>query len=115
MHEIAMANEILTEVLEIADKNHLRRVTQVKIALGAATCLQADSLRWGIEMLAKGTLAEAAEFAIHTVAVAAHCRHCGWSDTMDSLREPACPECGVAPFHFENGKELNLQSIEGEE
>jgi hydrogenase nickel incorporation protein HypA/HybF len=115
MHEIAMAGEIITELIRLAQANNLARVTSARVSLGAATCLQADSLRFGLALLAKGTIAQDAEFRIDPVPVQASCRHCGWSEKVYSVSDPACPKCGIAPFHFEKGRELILQTIQGEE
>ncbi len=115
MHELGMARDLFKIVLQTARENNLKTITDVKIIVGVASGIEQDLLRHSFaDHLFSGTIAEGAELELVEQAVEAKCKDCG--KLMDTSREIAslCPACGSAEIEVIQGKDVYLESIEGE-
>lgn len=61
MHELAVAESIVSMVDETAAGRRVRKVT---LEIGTLTCISADALRFSFELAAEGTSAAGAELVI---------------------------------------------------
>jgi Zn finger protein HypA/HybF involved in hydrogenase expression len=68
MHDLHEANKIFNLVLAYAKKNNLKKVKKITLKLGSVMEhgeeINADNLKFNIEMLARGSMAEAAVIVI---------------------------------------------------
>ena len=118
MHEMSIAANILDNVLEHAAK--LERVEEVHLTVGCLMMLNAEQLRFGFDMLAKGTIAEGAKVRIEITKAKLACEN--GHETVIEVKElvmdhllPAlrCGECG-SPTRILEGRDLVLTRIVGE-
>ncbi|WP_302081566.1 hydrogenase maturation nickel metallochaperone HypA [Salinibaculum rarum] len=117
MHELSVAEAILDHAREAAADHGANTVDTVTIALGAATHVNPDQLRFCIETVAEETSLAGVEVAIERVEPRATC-DCGWAGEPPAFEGTAavvpaarCPECG-SQTDFTQGKECRLASID---
>ena len=113
MHELALSRSIIDLVSECAAREGLRTVSRVVIEVGVAAGVEREALRFCFDALAEETLAQGAELAIVPIALRARCRSCKCDFAPLSLIS-ACPECGGFDRDVFAGRELRVESIEGE-
>jgi hydrogenase nickel incorporation protein HypA/HybF len=110
MHEWALAEAIITTASQIAEKEGLSEVTEVKIKVGEL---------------------QHARFQIETIKAKLKCRVCGnqWFFSKESLDEKTaeaihfvpeiahtyikCPKCGSPDFEILEGRGIWLESVKG--
>ena len=72
MHDLHVADQIFRLVLAEAEKNKLKKVAQINIELGSVlehgANIEPENLKFNIEMLSRGTLAQGAAVTIQPTA-----------------------------------------------
>jgi hydrogenase nickel incorporation protein HypA/HybF len=111
MHEMAIAEGILTVVLDAAQHHPVDRV---RVKIGALHAVVPDSLRFSFELAADGTEAQDAALDIEEVPAVFHCRMC---DTKSGLDGPSfhCHACGSPEITIISGEELTVEAVERED
>jgi hydrogenase nickel incorporation protein HypA/HybF len=130
MHEWALAEAVLSAASEIAEKEGLKEVAEVKIKVGELQSVELDILDFAFSQLKKDRFKNA-KFSMETVKAELRCRVCGekWSvskekvdkDTAEAIHfvpEVAhayikCPKCGSPDFEIQEGRGIWLESIKG--
>jgi hydrogenase nickel incorporation protein HypA/HybF len=130
MHEWALAEAIISSILEIAEKENLKEVKEVKLKVGELQQVNVDVLELALSELKTGKLKKA-KFLIETVKAELICRVCGhkWDFSQNKLdRESTeaihfvpetihayikCPECGSPDFEIFGGRGVVIESIKG--
>ncbi|AAL80739.1 hydrogenase nickel insertion protein HypA [Pyrococcus furiosus DSM 3638] len=139
MHEWALADAIVRTVLDYAQKEGASRVKAVKVVLGELQDVGEDIVKFAMEELFRGTIAEGAEIIFEEEEAVFKCRNCGhvWKlkevkDKLDErIREDihfipevvhaflSCPKCGSHDFEVVKGRGVYISGImiekEGEE
>jgi hydrogenase nickel incorporation protein HypA/HybF len=113
MHELSIAEDLLGIVSRTAAENNLRRVSRLRIVLGALGNVIPDALEFAFDVAGRGTVAEGAELEIVEVPVTVRCNACGAETVLEDFAF-VCTECGSVDVTVLRGKELYLDSIEGE-
>jgi len=113
MHESGLAEDLFTHVLHHAHEANARRVTQVKVVIGALSDATPDSIRFYFESLAPGTIAEGALLVFGTAPGRARCTACGRDVTVGELYAP-CPVCGELALSVTGGNAVYLDSLDVE-
>ncbi|MEM3640660.1 MAG: hydrogenase nickel incorporation protein HypA [Candidatus Bathyarchaeia archaeon] len=130
MHEWALAEAIISSASEIAEKEGLTEVREVKIKVGELQQVELDVLKFALSELRTGRIKNA-KFVIETVKAKLKCRVCGhiwefsqnkldaWSaEAMHFVPETIhayikCPKCGSPDFEILEGRGIWLESIRG--
>lgn len=107
MHELSITQSVVDAVLE---RTEGRRVTAVRLQVGALSGVVADAMRFCFELVTAGTSLESAELEIDEVKGMAKCNACGDQFTLSDLIL-LCP-CGSADVRVESGRELSITSVE---
>ncbi|MFB6109714.1 MAG: hydrogenase maturation nickel metallochaperone HypA [Halodesulfurarchaeum sp.] len=117
MHEVQVARDLLDRAERAAADAEATEIETVDIAVGQVTHLNPKQLRFAIETVAEGTIAEEATVEIETVPPEAVCE-CGWEGTPETLETAqilaptvTCPECDRR-LEFTAGRECRLTSVE---
>jgi hydrogenase nickel incorporation protein HypA/HybF len=107
MHELGLCQGIVDAVERRAAG---RRVTGVKVRVGALHRVVEPALDQAFALAAAGTVAEGAEVEMVVVPVRVDCRGCGHQAASD---DPfgACSNCGGTDLDMVGGDELVLESI----
>jgi hydrogenase nickel incorporation protein HypA/HybF len=113
MHEGALTENLFEHVMIHAREAHARRVTRVKVAIGALSDATPDSIEFYFKSLAPGTLAEDAILEFSSTPGSAKCPSCSHEFEIDDLYAP-CPACGSFPVTVTDGNGVYLSSLEVE-
>lgn len=113
MHELSLIENVLKIVAELACKEKLVAVTVINLQIGALRQVMPEYLEFAFKSAAKNTVAEGAALNVKIVQVRIHCNICKYEFVCDELTY-FCPKCGVNNLSIISGKELIIESIEGE-
>ncbi|MFZ2156395.1 MAG: hydrogenase maturation nickel metallochaperone HypA [Bradyrhizobium sp.] len=111
MHEMALAESILTTLEEQARRHDYARVRTVWLEIGPLATIEEQSLRFSFDVVVKGTLADGARLEIETSPAQAWCLPCCKSVAV-ARRFDACPECGGHQLQVTSGDELRIKELE---
>jgi hydrogenase nickel incorporation protein HypA/HybF len=116
MHELAIADRLVDRALATAREADADRITALTVELGTATHLLPDQVRFCLEAVAEGTLAEGADVSVEGVPARGECE-CGWAGDLDTLSatvagvpDRRCPDCGTA-VELVAGRECRLTGV----
>jgi hydrogenase nickel incorporation protein HypA/HybF len=113
MHEGGLTEDLFDHVLIHAREANARRVTRVKVTIGALSDATAESIQFYWASLAPGTLAEGASLEFETTPGTAKCGTCGEEFEIAELYS-SCPNCGAFPVNVTGGNGVYLSSLEVE-
>lgn len=131
MHEWALAEAVIAAASQIAEKEQLKRVTEVKIKIGEMQQIERDIFDFALSQLKPAELRKA-RFEVETEKAELKCRACGheWpfsenkldTDSAEAIHfipEAAhahikCPKCGSPDFEIIRGRGIWLETIKGE-
>jgi hydrogenase nickel incorporation protein HypA/HybF len=107
MHEMALTQSVVEAVCEHAAG---RRVSSVKLEVGALCAVVPDAMTFCFDLATEGTIAAGARLDIDVRPGTARCRSC---DAHFELTEPIllCP-CGSANVEVLAGRDLKILSME---
>jgi len=114
MHELGIAQSLLNLVLEHLRSSERLRVTGLKIRIGELSAVNAASLTFCFQELARGTPVEGARIDVVDVPAAFRCRSCGHIYGGTPLDAGACSKCGGRDVEVSGGKELELIELQVE-
>ena len=130
MHEWALAEAVVSAVLEIAERETWRKVFEVRIQVGELQQIDREIFDFALSQH-RTPILEKTTFHIDTVPAELHCRVCThtWEFTTDDLNDEVaesihfipevthsylkCPKCGSPDFEITKGRGVWLASIQG--
>jgi len=130
MHEWALAEAVISTVSQIAEKEDLKEVAEVKIKVGELQQIELDILEFALSQLKTSKLKNV-KFHIKTVKAELKCRVCGckWIFRKEKINEEVaeaihfipeiahtyikCPKCGSPDFEIVKGRGIWLESVRG--
>jgi len=130
MHEWALAEAVISSATEIAEKEGLREVTEVKITVGELQQIEIDILEFALSQLKTGKLGKT-KFEIETTKAKLKCRVCDhrWFFDEENIDEETaeaihfvpeiaymcirCPKCGSPDFEIIQGRGVWLERVNG--
>jgi len=130
MHEWALAEAVIAAALQIAEKEGLKEVTEVKIKIGELQQVESDVLEFALSQL-KPAEFKNAKFIVEVAQAELKCRVCGhkWffekerldkgtAEAIHFVPEVAhtyvkCQKCGSPDFEILAGRGVWLESIRG--
>ena len=110
MHELSVAESMVTVALENAAANHAKRIVRIGLVVGNMSGVSLDALRFAFDAVKADTIADGAELVIEETAAEAHCGACGTSFQAGQY-DFRCPSCG-APVVPTGGDELYVKELE---
>jgi hydrogenase nickel incorporation protein HypA/HybF len=130
MHEWALAEAVISAASEVAEKEGLMKISEVKIRVGQLQQVELEILEFALSQLKTDKLKNAM-FKIENVKAKLKCRSCGaqWVFNKERLDEATveaihfvpevahayikCPKCGSPDFEILEGRGVWLESIKG--
>lgn len=107
MHEIGMCEGLLDL---IDQKAAGRRVTGVRLRVGARHAVVNEAFDQAFALVADGTAAQGAVLDLVVTPATVACHACGQkSDSVDGFA--VCPRCGASDVDITGGDELVLESL----
>lgn len=135
MHEWALAEAVITAALDVAKKEHMKKITKVTVQLGEMQQINEEIFRYVlnelIELNKKHFFKVMIDITIEkTMLQCNHCKHTWqFGSSKDSLGEDEveaihfipevalvhtrCPNCGSPDFCMTRGRGVSLSSIQG--
>jgi hydrogenase nickel incorporation protein HypA/HybF len=113
MHELSLCEGILQVLNEQAQVQGYARVKTVWLEIGALAGVEREAMRFGFEVITRGTVAEGARLEIIAVPGRAWCMPCGRTVGVQQRFDP-CPECGAYQLQVSGGDELRIKELEVE-
>lgn len=114
MHELSIIQGVFNIIEEVAEENHLTRITHVKLQLGKLQQIVPDMLTYAFETVAQGTKAEGATLEIAEVPIMMKCNQCNDEFNVEE-HVYICPTCSGTNLTMQQGMEIILESVEGEQ
>ena len=112
MHEATLAENIIKISLDIAEKNHAKKISAVGLKLGKMAGVEVEALNLSFEVLTRGTPAENAKLLIEKIPIRAKCNKCEKIFTLENFNF-FCPECdGI--LILQTGRELLVDFVDCE-
>jgi hydrogenase nickel incorporation protein HypA/HybF len=111
MHEGSLTEDLFDHVLIHAREANARKVTRVKVTIGALSDFTAESIQFYWDSLAPGSIAEGAALEFDTTPGTARCNTCGEEFDVNEAYA-ACPKCGAFPVTITGGNGVYLSSLE---
>lgn len=130
MHEWALAEAVISTASQIAEKEGIREITEVRIKVGELQQIELDILDFALSQL-KTSKFKKTNFNIEVLKAKLKCRVCGhqWIFSREELGEDAaeavhfvpeiahtfikCPQCDSPDFKILQGRGIWLESIKG--
>lgn len=110
MHEISLLESVLETLEDQARERNFTQVKQISLEIGALSCVSADALRFGFEVVMKNTLAENAELVIIEMTGQGKCSHCGKIVELETLHDP-CSQCGTFGVTVTAGEQMRIKEL----
>jgi hydrogenase nickel incorporation protein HypA/HybF len=113
MHETRIACDLARMILEVARSEGLQRITRVNLKFGQMIQIVPDIFRHAFAAATEGTIAEHTEVFIEIIPVSVRCENCRKEADLTGLIF-RCSYCGGSMLEVIRGKEMFIQSMEGE-
>lgn len=110
MHEMALAEGILQIVEDAAMQQGFKRVTEVRLEIGALSGVEVDALNFCLDMVLKDSIAEGARLEFDKLPGVGYCLECSATVPVNALYE-ACPNCGSYQVQATGGTEMRVKDL----
>ena len=111
MHEMSRAEGVRTIIEDAAATNGFRSVRAVVLEIGELAAVEADALRFCLDVVLADTVAAGAAIEVETVPGAGWCMDCTRTVPMRELHD-ACPRCGGYRVQATAGREMRVKALE---
>lgn len=111
MHELSLCRSLFDIINEHVAGKPFKCVKKVTLEVGQLVAIDESTLRFGFDIIAKGTLAEGAVLDIITIEGQAICNACQQCVKLENYYD-ACQNCGQFSLTVTQGEELRIQSME---
>lgn len=111
MHEMSLCENIRSIIEDSARTSGFTKVERVALEVGAFSGVEVEALRFGFDVVMKGSPAEAATLEIHEVPASAWCLPCAANVGIEQRYDP-CPACGSFQLQVTGGEELKIKELE---
>ena len=110
MHEMSLAEGILQILEDAAARQGFKRVTEVRLEVGALAGVEIDALSFCLDVVLKDSIAEGARIELEKLPGTGYCLGCGETVPINALYE-ACPKCGSYQVQATGGTEMRVKDL----
>lgn len=111
MHEMSLCEGILQVLEDQARAQAFDRVRRVRLEIGRFAGVETEALRFGFDVVMKGSLAEGAALEIVELPGRACCFDCGRMVEIEHRLDP-CPHCEGTRLSPTGGDEMRIKDLE---
>jgi hydrogenase nickel incorporation protein HypA/HybF len=112
VHELSIANNLVSIALEHAQQSGDVRVKQINLRIGALSCVHRDALMFSFDLVTAGTPLAGAKLHITDVPIVIYCPKCASLRDLLGVQIFRCPVCQTPSADIRQGRELDIESIE---
>ena len=113
MHELSLCEGVLQVLEEQSQSKGFSRVKTVWLEIGALSGVEIEAMRFGFDVVVKGSLAEGAQLEIIDVPGTAWCMQCTKTVAVKQRFE-CCPHCGGYQLQVNGGEQMRIKELEVE-
>ena len=135
MHEWALAESVLSAAVEAADKEKMKKITEINISMGELQQIEKDIFQFALNEIIKeqDEKLKGVKINIEDEKSTLKCKNCehswNFSDMKKKLNEDEsesihfvpevafvhtrCPKCGSPDFEITSGRGVTINSIKG--
>lgn len=113
MHELSLCESLLGIIKDHARTHNFTRVRSVRIEIGALSCAEPEALRFGFDVVVKGSVAEGAVLEIDRPPGEAWCWDCQAVVPVTD-RTTGCPGCDGYSLELRAGDQMRLVELDVE-
>ncbi len=110
MHEMSLAEGVLQIVEEKALEGGFGQVSVIHLEVGQLANVEIEALRFALDAVLAGTLADGAAVEITEVAGLGRCSDCRATVAV-AARYEACPVCGGYRLDIVDGAQMRVREI----
>lgn len=111
MHEMSLCESILDIIKDRAAEDRFTSVTRVCLEVGPFSAVEPEALRFGFDIVMRGSIAEGARLEIAIPDGTALCLTCLETVTIRH-RLDLCPTCGSGALQVQTGEALRITALE---
>lgn len=111
MHEMSLCEGILQIIEDQSRANSFNRVKRLRLEIGRLSGVEISALRFGFDVVMRGSPAEGAELEIIELPGKAYCFGCGETVEVDT-RLSSCPKCKGNQLTPAGGDEMRIKDME---
>lgn len=111
MHEMSICESIRNILEDQAREQRFGRIDRVALEIGPLSGVEVEALKFGFDVVMKGSLAEKAKLEIIETSASAWCLPCGKNVAIGERYDP-CPDCGSHQMQVTAGEELRIKELE---
>ena len=113
MHEMALCESIRCTLEEQSRLQRFSRVARVSLEVGPLSGVEVEALRFGFDVVMRGSVADGARLEIIESPAEAWCMQCAHVVAI-AARFDACGKCGSHQLQVTSGEELKIKELEVE-
>lgn len=113
MHELSLAQSILSIIEQAVPRQQHERVKTVYLQIGTLSGIEIDALTFSFDIIKERTPFAAAVLSIEEINAQGQCNQCGTIFTLQAYGTP-CPRCGSISIVIIRGKEMRVTGIDVE-
>ena len=114
MHELSVAQSLLSIIERSVPSDNKGTVTEIHLSIGTLSAIELDALTFSFDIIKDNTIASQAKLVINTIQGMGKCKSCGTVFPINNYGT-ACPTCNQFSIDILEGKELKITSICTEE
>ncbi|MGB1027222.1 MAG: hydrogenase maturation nickel metallochaperone HypA [Rhodospirillaceae bacterium] len=111
MHEMSLCEGILQVIEDQAAKDSFTKVNRIRLEIGRFAGVEVDALRFGFDVVMRGSIAEGATLEVIDLPGEAFCFDCAATVQINDRMDP-CPQCGSARLSPTGGQEMRIKDLE---
>jgi len=112
LHELSIVQGIIETVSESAEAASAKKITAVYLRVGALAGVVQDALLFSYDLATQDTLLAGSKLIVEELPVLIFCEVCGKDVELPGVQSFRCPICDTPSAIIEQGKELEIRSIE---
>lgn len=110
MHELSIAQSILTIAENAAPKNNQAMITGVGLQIGELSGIEIEPLKFALSIIKENTILQKADLNIEVIPGEAECTQCKTVFPMHYFGS-CCPKCGSYFVKVLKGREMKVLNI----
>jgi hydrogenase nickel incorporation protein HypA/HybF len=111
MHELSIANDILTIIRQNVPQEELSNIENVKVKIGDMSGVVAESLEFCFQVIISDTELDKSKLAIEKIPFVVKCNSCG-SESTNEYGIRICSNCNSTDTTVISGLEMQVMEVE---
>ncbi len=118
MHELSIAQSVVENAIDAAEKSGAKKIKSIELEIGLMMMVNPEQLRFAMEIVSKGTIADVAKLKIIKKKVKARCKNGHVStiggDFLHLMSSLSCTKCQSRDLEILEGRGIILKKIEAD-